>query len=412
MRKDAFVLVSENELVFSVESLPIKKVSFKSDDYKDFDEYVSAVICDLVKKSDNELNSVNLVLDSEYYNCGEQITTHVRSKSDEKFKIRNFSNPITKEIDCESTSYFESHTEFLCADKSYERLDEVPLLQKYLKCKYFLSWNRERLASLKSKLAEYEIEISSYVPVSHFCNAISNSYLTRNAIIAMYEKHTEISVFDCGRLVRSVKLNFGKIDLVEHLSDVFNLSHKNSRLLLELYGFVSVPSKYVHCEIELPVFEKIKKCVKLTDISYEISTILKKQFSVIYREIKNYSVENVVFRGLPVSDANLLFQMMTQYECNTMPNLTYDLFSTCFDELTKNSYSKIVASVEKPIEPEQQFEVVEEKPDNNAKKVKREKKIFQENSRPVWYNSLVIKMKESKDKFEGIINKVEGIMVE
>lgn len=407
MKNEAYVWVSENEIMVYLKGQPVRKVMFVQDDYKDFDEFAAAVIYDSVKANGGQTDTLNLVLGHDYYRYSEQIVAGARSDKNERYKIRNFSNPVSADIDSDVTAYFESHTEFQSDGKTYERLEEIPLLQKYLKSKSFLCWNRERVVKLRSSLASYGISISSMVPMDHFCNSYSNNYGGNNAVVSIYECHSEIAIFGDGRFRRTVKCPFGTKNLIAHLSDVFNLSYNNSKKLIEMYGFVSVPQQYVHYEIAIPIFEKVMRNIKITDISYEIQSVLKKQFGLMYDELKKHDVENVVLNGLPVVDANVLFQMMTNYDCNDIAEMTFEDIEAKFDFIGNQAYSKIIEPiVEKPVvQPEP---VVETSDSGNNEKKEEKKSEKQTGQTPLrWVNGLFDKIKESKDRIDAILVEAE-----
>ena len=114
MKNEAFVLVSENKVEFFTENEKSLRMDFCSDDYSNFNEYVSAVISSFAKGSSNSISVVKLVLPSSYYHFGEQVMPGVRSKKDEKYKIRNFSTPISTIGDTDATNYIDVHTDYEC----------------------------------------------------------------------------------------------------------------------------------------------------------------------------------------------------------------------------------------------------------------------------------------------------------
>ncbi len=399
MEKEAFVMVSENEVQVCTVNGYNKRVRFEHDDYKDFDEFVSAVVFDCLKASDMHVKGVELVLGSDYYNYGEQMIAGVRSGREGNIKVRNFSMPISENVDTDCTVYFESNVDYICKDKLYEMPTDIPLLQKYFKHKSFVSWNRGRLTSLKAKLAEYGIEVSSVVSLGHFINAMSNSYSGSNAVVTVCEKHTCITIFNDGRIVNVVRLPYGSIDIVKHVSDAFGLSYRNSRILVDMYGFVSVPQQYVRYAVKVPIFEKVNRNVMITDLSYEIQSELKRIFGMYYSELKKYDIENVVLAGLPVVDANVLFQMMTHYECNIVTDMKYNVCVDLCGVVAQYSYSRVLVPEEKP-----EVETVSSVQDGE----KNEKKEGQKSpempqGQPRWIASLVDRIKTSAAKIDAIM---------
>lgn len=399
MNKDAFVMVNENEVIFAANDGGVRKLQFGSDDYNDFDEYVAAVIYDCLKDCAIGERNVRLILPYAYYNYGEQVVAGVRSKREEKYSIRNFSMPISSVKDTETTLYFESNTDYESCGKAYSVPDEIPLLQKYLKRKTFLNWNSRRLASLLSYLSKYEITVQSVVPDIHLYNAVAKQYNGSNAVVSMCEGHTDVCVYSGGHVKRMMSFQFGLADMVRRLSNTFGLSCRNSRMLMKMYGFVSVPQQYVHYEIRVPVFEDVVRNVKLTDISYEIQCELKKQFGIIHNELKISSIDNVVINGLPVADAHVLFQMMTNYDCNLLDDISFGKLQALFDILDGNSYSEILTPV-----------VVSEPKEEIAKEQTAAYNGNEQNNRgragggrTAWLDSLVEKINQSREKINALI---------
>lgn len=399
MNKEAFVMVNENEVVFASKDSEVRNVEFDCDDYNDFDEYVAAIVYDCVKDSAEGDRKVRLVLPSVYYNYGEQVVTGVRSKREEKYSIRNFSSPVSSVKDTESTLYIETRTEYESCGKTFCVPDEIPLLQKYLKRKNFLSWNSRRLASLLSYLSEYGIEVQSVVPDIYLYNAVSKQYAGNNVVVSMNERHTDVCVLSGGHIKRMLRFQFGLADMVCRLSNAFGLSCRNSRMLMKMYGFVSVPQQYVNYEIRVPVFEDVVRNVKLTDISYEVQCVLKKQFGLIYNELKGFDIESAVIDGLPVADAHVLFQMMTNYDCNLLSDISFDRLETLFGVLESNSYSEILTPV---VVSESKEEVLKEPAvasDGDAQNSHGRAG----GKRSAWLDSLVEKINQSREKFNALI---------
>ena len=162
-----------------------------------------------------------------------------------------------------------------------------------------------------------------------------------------------------------------------------------------MYGFVSVPSQYVHYEIRVPVFEDIVKNVKLTDISYELQNVLKKQFGKLNAEMKGSGIEEVVINGLPVSDAHILFQMMTNYECNLLDDVSFYKLSSLFSVLEGSSYSKKLTPLETAN--------ISEETEMKTTVVTNNELQDDGNKRPAWINSLVGKINQSREKFNALI---------
>ena len=399
MNKEAFVMVNENEIVFVSNENGVRRVGFDSDDYNDFDEYVAAVIYDCLKDCAVGERNIRLILPCAYYNYGEQVVTGVRSKREEKYSIRNFSTPISSVKDTEATMYFESNTNYESCGKAFGVPDEIPLLQKYLKRKTFLSWNTPRLTSLLSYLSKYGIEASSVVSDIHLYNSVSKQYAGNNAVVSMCESHTDVCIYSGGHVRRMMRFQFGLADMVRRLSNAFGLSCRNSRMLMKMYGFVSVPQQYVHYQIKVPVFEDVVRNVKLTDISYEVQCVLKSQFGLIYNELKDNCINNVVINGLPVADAHVLFQMMTNYDCNLLDDISFDKLETLFDILEGNSYSETLVPIpasepKEEVARESSAVVADDEHDSHGRAG---------GMRSAWLDSLVEKINQSREKINALI---------
>ncbi len=401
MKNEAFVLVSENRIEFFTENEKSLRMDFCGDDYSNFNEYVSAVISSFAKGSSNSISAVKLVLPSAYYHFGEQVMPGVRSKKDEKYKIRNFSTPLSSVGDTDATNYFDVHTDYECDGKSCKRLEDIPLLCKYLKRKTFLYWDSRRLSALVSNLSKFGIKVSSVVPDICLYNGTAKNYRGYNAVVSVFDRFSDISIFSGGNVKRTIRFQFGLNDVVRRLSDAFGLSYRNCRKLMELYGFVTVPQQYVHYEISVPVFDDVKKNVKLTDLSFEIREMLRHEFSMLYDEIKDCGVEEVVFRGLPVVGSNVLFQMMTNFECNCFDTVSYEKLVSLFNVLEANAYTEtIVAEPVVEVKPEPETEVLTEK----GKESKRSTVSDIANTiKPAWFDSLMCKINQSKEKINALM---------
>lgn len=401
MKNEAFVLVSENKIEFFTENEKSLRMDFCSDDYNNFNEYVAAVISSFAKSGSNAISAVKLVLPSAYYHFGEQVVPGVRSKKDEKYKIRNFSTPLSAVGDTDATSYFDVHTDYECDGKSCKRLEDVPLLCKYLKRKTFLSWDSRRLSALVSNLSKLGIEVSSVVPDIYLYNGTAKNYRGYNAVVSVFDRFSDISIFSGGNVKRTIRFQFGLNDVVRRLSDAFGLSYRNCRKLMELYGFVTVPQQYVHYEISVPVFDDVKKNVKLTDLSFEIREMLRREFSMLYDEIRDCGVDEVVFKGLPVVDAHILFQMMTTFECNCFDSVSYEKLECLFGVIYDNSYSEtIVAEPVVEVKPEPEAKV---STGEKAKSTRSTARDIANTIKPAWFDSLMCKINQSKEKINALM---------
>ena len=344
MKNHIYALVSGKEIVVCVNGEGARKIKFDYTHYSDFEEYVAAVIYDSIKSLNLESVYLSLILGQTYYHLGHQYLTKVKTKNAESYRLRNYSYPVSSEHDDGNTLYFEQHADFEYDGKSCERLEDVPLLHKYIKRKSFMNWDFKKIESLSSHISKFGIEIMEIVPDVHFYNTISKNYWGNNVIVNFFDSHSEVAIFENGR-VRSIdNLNFGISDLVSHISNVFGVSYRSGYVLTSMYGFANVPSQYVHYEISVPIYNEVVRTVKITDISYEIQSVLKKQFSQLCSEFKKFDAENVVIVGMPVVDADVLLQMISNCNCNFVGEITYAMIDASVEMLKKSSYSKIIES--------------------------------------------------------------------
>ena len=396
MKNNVYAWISKNEVVVCADGLATKKVCFDYTYYNDFEEYVAAVIYGSIESLGCDSISLRLVLCNSYYHLGNQYLSKVKAKACERYKFRNYSMPVSSDFDGDNTLYFEQHTDFEYDGKVCDRLEDVPLLQKYIKRKSYMSWDLKRVEALCSQVSKFGIAVDSIVPDIYFLNTAAKKYSDRNAVISFYESHSEIAVFENGRIRNILKYNFGVGNLVSHISNVFGVSYRNAGVLVSMYGFTSVPSRYVHYEISIPIYNEIAKSVKITDISYEIQSVLKKQFVQLCSELKKYDIENVVMSGLPVVDANVLMQMISQCECNFVGKFSSEMMGNAFDTIQNNSYSRTIES--DPVEVEEPATV---KIGGNEKVGKSGGDM---RSR---FNSLFEKIKESKVRIEALMAEAE-----
>ena len=398
MNKNVYAWVSKNEVVVCSESMAAKKVSFDYTYYSNFEEYVAAVIYGSIGSVENETVALNLVLCNSYFHLGNQFLSKVRTKKDEHYKYRNYSMPVSTDFDSDNTLYFEQHTDFEYDGKSLDRLEDIPLLQKYIKRKSFMSWDSKRVEALLSQISKYGISVDSIVPDIYFLNTAAKKYSDSNAVVTFSESHSEIAIFEGGRVKNILKYNFGVGNLVSHISNIFGVSYRNASVLVAMYGFASVPSRYVHYEISIPIYNEITKIVKITDISYEIQSVLKKQFVQLCSELKKYGVENIVLSGMPVVDANVLMQMISECDCNYVGDFSFGMMKEAFAVLRTNSYSvtmesECVEDKEKVVEPDK----FPSASDNSGRFVDLKSR----------FNCLFEKIKESKVRIEAMMTEAE-----
>ena len=398
MDKNVYAWVSKNEVIVCVESMSPEKVCFDYTYYNDFDEYVAAVIYGSIESLERESVALRLVLGNSYYHLGSQYLSKVKTKAGEHYKFRNYSMPVSSDFDSDNTLYFEQHTDFEYEGKSCDRLEDIPLLQKYIKRKSYMSWDLKRVESLISQMSKYGLKVDSIVPDIYFLNTAAKKYSDSNAVIEFNESSSEITIFHCGRVRNILKYNFGVSDLVSHISNIFGVSYRNAKVLVAMYGFVSVPSKYVHYEISIPIYNEISKSVKITDISYEIQNVLKKQFVQLCSELKKYDIENIVMSGMPVVDANVLMQMISECDCSYVGDYSFEMMKDAFSSLSLNSYSRTIESeyveVKQPVAQHDNFPA---DGDDSGR--------FQDIKARI--NCLFEKIKESKVRIEAMMTEAE-----
>lgn len=165
----------------------------------------------------------------------------------------------------------------------YRNFGQIPVLSTYyVKTTEFI-W-KEILSTLYKKLTKSGYNIQSVAPFGLLESELLLKSAKHHACISIFENASFLSFYENGIVTSQDKVSFGYRNLVEKVSDYYNISIKISRELVEKYGFVFLPSKYSDFVVDLPIYQDIIKEIELPELSYIIREECKIGIEQIFKK--------------------------------------------------------------------------------------------------------------------------------
>ncbi len=377
----SFVIISENALCIANKS---ETKSFKYSDYNFYPSDKNLIVKLLIKTLEENRDKnkyLCLILCDNYSTSSTECTEHFKKS------VKFTGNEIEK-VKC-NTSFFNGNnendftgylkkpiqifTEVYNSSSRVEGLSQIPEKSKYyLKTTKYL-WKTKLLSYLTDELKYFGYNIKSIVPLAMFSNYCFPGKIDQSLVLTYYENSSVINLFENGILRRQKSIQTGFNSLIEKVSNHFNISIDNSKLIIEKYGYVFLPPKYTNFVIDIPVFEDIFREVELTELSYIIREGVKKITENLLSNTQNDNInisdyEKLVFNSsiyLPGFDKFL--ELMTGIKSNYLDfkELSFSEFSVIQNIILggeKDSASALLKEVDYELETNESIEHSESLP--------------------------------------------------
>jgi hypothetical protein len=232
-------------------------------------------------------------------------------------------------------------TEYLSYDKNILNYNTIPVLTKYYKRTQSFHLKTDMCYQLRIVLEKAGYVIMNMIPLSLF-NSRQNVNQQANicSLLSVYENTSFISIILNGKTIYQKQINAGLFNLIQKVSDYFNISLHNSRILIDKYGFVFLPAKYNDFVIDIPIYNNILKEIELPELSYVIREEIKRITDKLLFD--NRAGENILintgnictFSRCCVNGFDKLVRMLSG-----MSYFEYDFTEIDFDECNKLSES-------------------------------------------------------------------------
>ncbi len=308
METKNFVFINSDSLKFCSPKLK-KEVFFEEKAVRNLNPTIIALI---IRESLDELElsdrNIVLVLGSEYLQCSEKITSHVKKTPNQEFSVNNTKIHVLKTSSVMDDFIISRQTRFICDGKTVNNFEALPLLQKYFETRLYTEFDYSFISGLLESLSKNDIEVNSIMPFEFLISAQAGrqDILNKQIFLSYRNKETIATVCENGVVVKNIAYAFGMHKVVEDVSNHFNVSFITANKLINMYGFVFLPKNYLNYVIDVPIYAKVYQHIALTDLTYCIRESLKDIFNGI---LSNLSAK--------ISD----FEFSSNFICETSLNV-------------------------------------------------------------------------------------------
>ncbi|MBN2779058.1 MAG: hypothetical protein JXR36_15580 [Bacteroidales bacterium] len=310
MKKIVYIFVFENYIYFGSDKLSAE-VSFEQQTVKVIsDTLIAALISDKLK----ELGLVGfekvLILNESFYEVKSKLESFVkRDVNEQKINVKK-----TKHYS-QSNKIVSEHSSFLYKGNIIESFSALPLLEKYYIKHMSLHIASSRMEELTEALNDRDVFPDYFIPFteylafySHICQ---ENTLSDTVMISIQKEKTLFFNYLGGFLNDFGYLSQGYTKLISDVGNNFNVSPKIASKLIDLYGFVFLPKKYLNFVIDVPVYHDIVISIELTDLAYCIRESLREILSdLLVQNTVNKQVNLVLFAGKTVRGLDKLAGLM------------------------------------------------------------------------------------------------------
>lgn len=327
-----YVIISENALSIACKS---ETRTFKYSDYNFAGADNKLIVKLLIKVlEENKENSKDLCLIpcDNYLTSSTECTEHYRNNGkiigNEIDKVINNTYLLNGSGENDCTKYLKKpiqiFTEVFNSNQRVEKLSEIPPKNKYFLKTTKYQWKTKLLSYLTDELKYFGYNIRSIVPLALVGNYFFGGQSDKSVVLTYYENSTVVNIFENGILRRQKQVPIGFYSLIEKVSNHFNISFDNSKLIIEKYGYIFLPSKFTDFVIDIPVFEDIYREIELTELSFiireEIKNITESLMSIIQNDnISITAYEKLVFNSnIHLPGLDKLLDLMTGIKSNNL----------------------------------------------------------------------------------------------
>ncbi|MDD4148777.1 MAG: hypothetical protein PHE33_01995 [Bacteroidales bacterium] len=256
MRNSVNVFITDNSVLFVSQTLTVG-LSFEEQSMRQISgELIATLINNKLKELELDQSECVFILSEDYYSVQTSVESFTKRQNNDNTHQQLTYKSYFKQNACKYEVCSEQ-SEFLFQGKRILDYSALPLLQNYYVRKTILKNSTQKYTDLMFALKKLEIKYSAVIPFSEFASfTVNKKDLKRGGetvIISFHKRETHISVYRDNYIQHYNKINYGFSKILEDVSNQFNVSLKAAKRLIELYGYVFLPKKYINFVIEVPV---------------------------------------------------------------------------------------------------------------------------------------------------------------
>lgn len=282
--KTILIFVSENTVTFKTET---ENKLFQLSEYgisANSPQLIGGFVTEVLKKTFNVYNNITLLLDDNYLLVDKKVSEGVKTNLSEKCSINESDNYFDFESVRNSNQEglqnslnlglnIQSDIEYYDSSSIVPDFNNIPLLKRYYTVKTDFKWNISKTESLLKVIMMSGYSIVSIIPYSIVLNKVKTNY----SVLSIGATKCFLSVFKESKLIARMETEKGLNHIINKVSNQFDISVKNSKILIDNYSFIFLPAKYLDFVIDIPVYGDLFKEIPLSDLSY----ILREEFKKI-----------------------------------------------------------------------------------------------------------------------------------
>lgn len=160
------------------------------------------------------------------------------------------------------------------------------------------------LNDIKAKFREKGLNITDIIPITKIIENSTKTQTINKGIafsILVEEKFTQLSIFENGKIISSIKLQFGLLNIYEHIAKMMDINIASAKKLFEKFGSIPpedvVDDKIIHKREHGKEFEIFTK----KDLSRYITEKVNQLFSNVKSKMSDFKINEssvgIVFSG-------------------------------------------------------------------------------------------------------------------
>lgn len=323
MKKIVYIFVFENHIYFGSEKLSAE-VSLEQQTVKVIsDVLIAALISDKLEELGLSDFEKVLILDDSFYEIKTKLESFVKRDTNEPNN-----NVRRKKQYSKSSNIISEQSSYLYQGNTIENFTALPLLQKYYLKHTSIHAKENRIGELIEALNDRGVCPSFLIPFAEFLAFYTfsgNDKKPSDTVMISMQKDKTLFFNYSGQFIHDFGcLNHGYSKLVSDISNKFNISPKIATKLIDLYGFVFLPKKYLNFVVDVPVYDDIVISVELTELAFCIRESLRETISdLLVQNTVNKQVNLVLFGGKTIRGLDKLAGLMLNadpvtFSINTM----------------------------------------------------------------------------------------------
>ncbi len=274
----------------------------------------------LLKNKLDEMHLLNkqliIILNEDFYTVSKTFSSSIKSKTSNPIKNSKMKNIFNNlDLSCKTVS---SYTEYIYNSQTINNFEALPFLQEFYISDSKMAINEYQTEELKIQLDKRGFKSYFLIPYTDLISSLQLSEESRDInenklIISIHNDYTFVSTYKGLYLKNAYKIQRGIRQIINSVSNRFNVSSSNAFKLIEMYGFVFLPKKYINFVIDVPVYDDITLEIELTELSFIIREEIKELFSEILNWSSKLDVNQIYFNSeIEIAGMTNLIELMSE----------------------------------------------------------------------------------------------------